>query len=129
MTDEDTPTEAALELNEVFAVLGHPRRRYLLYALAREENEESLAEIAARIASWERDKAVEEVTDDERRDVQVSLYHSHIPKLSAVDVLEFDESEDTIVRAQNTQQVAGVLDGAGAELDSRQETHARENDV
>ena len=44
-------------------------------------------------------------------------------------VLEYREEGDIIVRARNTEQVQTVLDGASAELDARQEQHARGDDV
>lgn len=116
---------SVLELDEVFAALGHARRRYLLYTLVDGSSEETLPELAVKIAAWEQDKSISEVTDEERRRVHISLYHSHIPKLVDLDVLEYDEGENVIVRALNTEQVQAVLEGAGAELDDRQEKHAQ----
>lgn len=125
MKVSDNSTERVLELDEVFTALDHSRRRYLLYTLVNERSEETLSELATNIVAWEQDKPTEEVTNEERRRVHVSLYHSHIPKLADLNVLEYREGEDIIVRARNTEQVKGVLDGAGAELDSRQEDHAQ----
>ena len=125
MKVSDNSTERVLELDEVFTALDHSRRRYLLYTLVNERSEQTLSELATNIVAWERDKPIDEVTDEERRRVHVSLYHSHIPKLADLSILEYRESEDVIVRARNTEQVKGVLDGAGAELDSRQEDHAQ----
>jgi hypothetical protein len=118
-----------LDLDGVFEALDHPRRRYLLYTLINGSSEESLAELATTIAAWEREKPEAAVTDDERTDVQLTLYHSHVPKLANLGVLEYREDEDIIVRARNTEQVQAVLDGAGAEFDARQEEHARGDDV
>lgn len=125
MKVSDNSTERVLELDEVFTALDHSRRRYLLYTLVNERSEQTLSELATNIVAWERGKPIDEVTDGERRRVHVSLYHSHIPKLADLGILEYRESEDVIVRARNTEQVKGVLDGAGAELDSRQEDHAQ----
>lgn len=118
-----------LELDDVFAALGHPRRRYLLYTLAKEGDETELSELATKIAAWEQDKSPGEITDEERKRVQTALYHSHIPELTRLNALEFRKEEDAIVRTANTPQVERVLDGAGAELDGRQEIHAKENDA
>lgn len=127
-TDSDD-APSVLDLDEVFAALGHPRRRYLLYTLVNGGNAETLRGLATKIAAWEQDKPTSEVTDEERRRVQISLVHSHIPKLEDLGVLDFREREDRIVQARNTQQVQAVLNGAGAELDSRQETHAKHRDT
>jgi DNA-binding transcriptional ArsR family regulator len=128
-THTNTSKAAILDLDEVFAALGHPRRRYLLYTLVNEGSEETLSELATKLAAWEQDKPASEVTDDERRDVQLSLYHSHIPKLADFGVLDYQEAGDIIVRARNTEQVQAILAGAGAELDARQESHARQTDA
>lgn len=129
-TEEDgSGVPAVLELDEVFTALSHPRRRYLLYTLINEHSEETLPELATKIAAWEGDEPTGEVTDEERRNVHLSLYHSHVPKLARLDIVEYQQADDIIVRARNTDQVQAVLDGAGAELDQRQKTHAREEDV
>jgi hypothetical protein len=121
-------TALILELDEVFAGLDHPRRRYLLYTLVNESSEAPLPELAANIAAWEQEKPVDEVTDEKQRDVYISLYHCHVPRLSELGIVDYQHTDNIIVRAVNTDQVQAVLDGAGAELDSRQEIHARKID-
>jgi hypothetical protein len=128
MDDVDVSWDPILELDGVFAALGHPRRRYLLYTLVNGRTQAPLAELAVDIAAWEREKPASEVTDSEQRAVHLSLYHSHVPKLASLGIVEYHDAEDVIVRAVNTAQVQAVLDGAGAELDSRQESHARDTD-
>ncbi len=118
--------EALLELDEVFTALGHPRRRYLLYSLVNGAPTATLPELATQIAAWENDKSPGAVSDDERAEIHTSLYHSHIPKLADLGVVEYEEDEDIVVRAVYTDQVKAVLGHAGGEEDSRQETHARQ---
>jgi hypothetical protein len=129
MTNPDGGTDPVLELDEVFEALDHPRRRYLLYTLVNGGNEETLSRLAAKIASWEQGIDASEVTDEKQQKVHVSLYHCHIPRLAALEIVDYQEEKDIIVRAVNTTQVQAVLDGAGAELDSRQEAHARDTDA
>ena len=124
--DPDGAPDPILELDEVFVALGHPRRRYLLYALVNGSTEAPLSDLAADIAAWELDKPASEVTAAEQRDVHISLYHSHVPRLASLGIVDYHEAENVIVRAVNTAQVQAVLEGAGAELDSRQESHARD---
>jgi len=118
--------DGVLELDGVFAALGHPRQRYLLYTLVRDAGDKTLTELAEKIVAWEQDKPISKVSDDERTRVEVSLYHSHVPKLADLGVLEYQEGENIIVRARNTEQVQAVLGGAGGTTDSQQEAHARE---
>ena len=124
--DPDGTPDPILELDEVFVALVHPRRRYLLYALVNGSTEAPLSDLAADIAAWELDKPASEVTAAEQRDVHISLYHSHVPRLASLGIVDYHEAENVIVRAVNTAQVQAVLEGAGAELDSRQESHARD---
>lgn len=127
--DESPPTEVPfppeiLELDHVYEVLSHSRRRYLCYSLLA-DSEWSLTDLATKIAVWENDVPEHAVTDHQRERVYVSLYHAHVPKLVEEGVIAFDEANETIAPAENADQVLTALEGAGASLDSRQETHAR----
>jgi predicted transcriptional regulator len=126
-TSEGTSlSQSILELDEVYRALGHPRRRYLCYTL-HESDEWSLDELAAKIAAWDYDIDVEDVTDRQRDQVYVDLYHAHVPKLVELGVIRFDEDEETIDAAETATQVLRALEGMGATLDSNQEAHARES--
>jgi DNA-binding transcriptional ArsR family regulator len=123
------PAASVLELDEVFSALSHPRRRYLLHTLVNESSEESLSELATKVAAWKQDRTTDDVTREERRRVHASLYHSHVPRLADLDIVEYHKGDDIIVRARHTDQLKAVLNGAGAELDSRQEKHAQQRDT
>jgi len=112
----------------VFAALGHPRRRYLLYTLVNGDSESTLGELAANIVAWERQKPTAAVTDDERQRVEAALYHAHVPKLVDLGVVEYDADAGVVAATSNADQVRAVLDGAGAEIDQRQERHAKTTD-
>lgn len=114
---------AVLDLDPVFEVLDHPRRRYLLYALATDSTW-TLRELATKLVAWEQDIDETAVHEDQRDRMYVSLYHAHVPKLVEYDVIRFDEEAETIAPAPHAEQVFTVLEGAGASLDSLQEHHA-----
>ncbi|MFB6135583.1 MAG: hypothetical protein ABEJ04_02385 [Halobacteriaceae archaeon] len=114
---------AVLELDHVFDVLAHPRRRYLLYALAT-DGEWTLRELATKLAAWEEDVDEAAVSDHVRDRVYVSLYHSHVPKLVDEGMVRFDEESERLSPAEHAGQVQAVLAGAGGSADSRQEQHA-----
>jgi hypothetical protein len=113
-----------LDLQPVFEVIAHPRRRYLVYTLS-EETEWSLDDLATKLAAWETDTSEENIATLTRQELYTSLYHSHIPKLVDLDVIEFDADTETITPGPHAVQVLTVLEGAGGSLDNRQETHAR----
>lgn len=112
-----------LELDHVFGVLDHPRRRYLLYALSMDD-QWTIGELATKLTAWERDIDETAVTEEQRDRMYVSIYHAHVPRLVDHGVIEFDETAGTISRGDHAEQVFAVLEGAGGSLDSRQEEHA-----
>lgn len=118
------PSQEILELDHVYESLCHPRRRYLCYSLL-ESTQWSLTDLATKITAWEDDVPDHAVTEQQRERVYVSLYHAHVPKLVAEDVIAFDDVNETITPAENADQVLAALEGVGASLDSSQETHAR----
>ena len=119
-----TVSSDVLELDHVYSALGHPSRRYLCYTLL-EDREWSLSELATKLAAWEYEIPTHAVTDHQRDENVVSLYHTHVPKLVEEDIVRFDESTKTITAGPHAEQVLAALEGIGASLDSRQEQHAR----
>ena len=122
--EKQLPPPSILEIEPVYQALGHSRRRYLCYTLL-EDTEWSLTELATKIAAWENDVPEHAVTEAQREEVYVSLYHAHVPKLVDEGVITFDETTETITTAEHAEQVMAALEGMGASLDSDQETHAR----
>ena len=122
--EKQLPPPSILEIEPVYQALGHPRRRYLCYTLY-EDTEWSLTDLATKIAAWENDIPDHAVTENQREEVYVSLYHAHVPKLVDEGVITFDEATERITAAEHAEQVLTALEGMGASLNSRQETHAR----
>ncbi len=119
MERPDAATTTMLDRDRVFESLAHPRRRYLLYTLVNGEESEHarLAELATNIAAGEANKPVVDVTDAERDRIQLSLYHSHLPKLADLNLVDYTEAEtenagDVTIRSKNTEEVAAMLDCA-----------------
>lgn len=114
---------AVLELDHVFAVLSHPRRRYLMYALATNPSW-TLSELSTKLVAWEENVEEAAVDPHRREQMYISLYHTHVPKLEDAGVVEFEPRSETIARGNNATQVFAVLAGAGGSLDDAQEEHA-----
>ncbi|WP_266082494.1 DUF7344 domain-containing protein [Haladaptatus caseinilyticus] len=89
-------SESILELQPVFEAIAHPRRRYLVYTLA-EETEWSLDDLATKLAAWETDTAETNIATLARQELYTSLYHSHVPKLVDLDVIEFDDETEKML--------------------------------
>jgi hypothetical protein len=109
----------ALQSNPVFDALAHPRRRYLGYCLL-EDTRISLDELATKIAAYEQSVPPHAVTESERNQVYLDLYHSHIPKLSANKFISFDKQAETILAGDNADEFRTAVRAVGRALDSDQ---------
>ena len=119
LPDQAVLSPAVIELDHIYEVLSHPRRRYLCYALL-EDAVWSLHDLAEAVAAWEHTDGPETPTDQRHRAVYVSLYHAHVPKLVEEGVLLFDESTETVAPGENATQVLLALRGISPGLDLRE---------
>lgn len=123
VTEVRSPPQV-LESDHVYEVLSHARRRYLCYSLLGDA-EWTLTDLATKIAGWENDIPERAVTEQQREQVYIALYHAHVPKLVEQNVVAFDDASETVTPAENADQVLTALEGMGSALDSAQGTHAR----
>jgi len=100
-----------LTRDDVFDLLSSARRRYILYYLRQEGGEATINELAAQIAVWENDVPPEELTSQDEKRVYVSLYQTHIPKLSEQGVVEYDSDTGTVRLTNRAYQVDRYLAG------------------
>ena len=82
-----------LSKDELFRILSNSRRRYIIYYLHEAGDEMSLKQLAARIAAVENGTSVDDVTDEERQRVYISLYQTHLPKLEEAGIVSYDDEE------------------------------------
>ena len=83
--------------DEVFEVLANRRRRHTLHAIAGEENRtHELGELSERVAAWENEIDVAEVSYDERKRVYTALQQSHLPRLDEAGLVEFDKDRGVV---------------------------------
>jgi DNA-binding transcriptional ArsR family regulator len=81
---------------EVFTTLSNRRRRYAIHALDDVESETDLGSLAERVAAWEYDVAVGELSHDERKRVYTSLQQTHLPHMDDAGLVEFDKDRGTV---------------------------------
>jgi DNA-binding transcriptional ArsR family regulator len=91
-----------LPKDELFRILSNSRRRYIIYYLHEAGDEMSLKDLATRIAAVENDTSVEDVTDEERQRVYISLYQTHLPKLEEADIVSYDDEERMVALTPQT---------------------------
>jgi hypothetical protein len=90
------PGEGLLARDAVFDMLSNPRRRYVLYYLRHESGPVQLTSLAERVAAAENETDVESLEDRDRKRVYVSLYQTHVPKLSDAGLVEYDKEAGTV---------------------------------
>lgn len=95
--------------SDVFDVLSNPRRRFVLYYLREIDDTVELNELAKAIAAWENDTDESELTDQDRKRVYVSLYQTHIPKLTDVGLVEYDQDSGTVHLTDRTSVIDNYL--------------------
>lgn len=72
----------------ILEILSNRRRRFALYYLKQQQNRSSskkpevpLRELADQVASWENEKPIDDLTEQERKRVQNALQQFHLSKL------------------------------------------------
>jgi hypothetical protein len=108
-----TNLKSELTSDQVYNVLSNARRRYTLYCLYQAEGELSLDELAERLAAYENDTTVEAITETERRNMYISLYQTHLPKLSEHGMVEYDETDRIARLTERTRGAEVRLDPDG----------------
>ncbi|WP_458206987.1 DUF7344 domain-containing protein [Haladaptatus sp. NG-SE-30] len=77
-------------LNKTFRLLANEQRRYVLYYLHGLDGSAEIDEIATQVAAWQREKSLDDVTDDEREQILIRLRNVDMPKLADAGVVEYD---------------------------------------
>jgi hypothetical protein len=109
-TDTETePEPEPLPLDHVFEILKNQRRRYVLRHLEETEGPVSMSDLAERVAAWENDKPIEQLSSSERKRVYVGLYQCHLPKMDGMDVVSFNKPRGVIERGPNAPAVEQYL--------------------
>jgi DNA-binding transcriptional ArsR family regulator len=105
----DEPTE-----QEVFDILSNRRRRYALYALLNDDAA-TIGSLAERIAAWENDRTIEDVTPTERKRVYTALQQSHLPKLERNGLITFDRESGRVRPTDTVDEMDIYLEVVGEE--------------
>lgn len=101
-------TETRSSIDDTLRLLQNPQRRYVLYYLLdkRWTCKESLVE---QVAAWEHQTTISELSDEELRRVETSLYHSHLPKLADHGLIEYDFRSGDIATLELTDEIRSLL--------------------
>jgi DNA-binding transcriptional ArsR family regulator len=115
MNDHDTTENDRDELtrDEVFELFNNPRRRYVLYLLEEEPDGMSIGDLTDEVTAWEEESTVENLTQQQRKRVYVSLYQTHIVKMDELGVVEFDRDSGVVELTPKADRIRRFLPGDG----------------
>lgn len=82
--------------DEILTALSDTHRRYALHYLQNEE-QASLTETAKHVAAWKHDCPPTEIQDDRIDDLEIQLYHNHLPMLEEMCLVEYDDRSEQLV--------------------------------
>lgn len=101
--------EESLAMDRVFDALAHQRRRHVLHCLRNYDQTMALADLADEVSVRENETAITEISAEEVKRVYISLYHTHIPKLQDVGVVEYSQERDTVTLLDTADQLDEYL--------------------
>lgn len=81
----------AISQDSAYDLLSNSRRRYVISALRERKEPMGLNDLSRQLAAWENDVDQDELTDQQVKRIYVSLYQTHIPKLSEAGVVSYDQ--------------------------------------
>ncbi|WP_210424082.1 DUF7344 domain-containing protein [Halorussus ruber] len=81
--------------DRLFELLADSRRRQALRTLVRHEDL-SLPDLADEVAVAEYDRPLPNIDPDDVLKIYLSLYHTHVPKLAAADLVNYDQDGDHV---------------------------------
>jgi len=94
-----------LTQDTVFEILSNSRRRFMLSYLNEHDGPVDLMELANEIAAWENETTVDELTDKQSKRVYVSVYQTHVPKLEATGLIDYDSDSGLIELSERASEI------------------------
>ncbi|WP_222919991.1 hypothetical protein [Natrinema sp. SYSU A 869] len=95
--DEHDGADASAEsLDDAFALLADQRRRLLLAVMRTYDEELTLPDAAEEVAVRETGHSVANISAERVREVYLSLYHDHLPRLVDAGLIEYDQERDLV---------------------------------
>ncbi|MFW6436951.1 MAG: DUF7344 domain-containing protein [Halococcoides sp.] len=90
--EQDRGESRSASVEELFTVLSNRRRRFTLHCLLQHDGRVDVGTLAEQIAAWENGVSIDEVSYDDRRNVRTALKRTHLRKLDAAGLIEYDGS-------------------------------------
>lgn len=91
------------ERDQIFDVLSHPHRRFVLDTLLAAETPVEMGTLSTELAEWM--ASAPDRSGAERDAVEISLVHGHLPKMADADLIEYDAADRTVTLADRTEEI------------------------
>lgn len=118
--------DSRADVDTAMDLLANRRRRAMLDALEANDGSATLTELAVEIAAQEAGSEPNAISDHgdvsarEQRAVRISLHHTHIPKLSAAEAIDYDSATETVALRDRGRALLSRNEGVhGAPQESR----------
>lgn len=96
MSEESPQQSGSLSEETIFQLLSHSHRLALLDCLNKYDETLTLADLSEEVASEMVEEPLEEIDAESVKEVYISLYHSHIPRLEAHNIVQYDHEQDLV---------------------------------
>lgn len=104
------PQDTPLSRDERFFLLSSRRRRFVLRYLRRTGGPVDRSTLVDALAAWENDVDAEELSEAQRRTVDVSLYQTHLEELADAGVVTYDADAGRVAPTDRIEEFAVYLD-------------------
>jgi len=98
-----TESDSSIDPEEIHDILRNDRRRHVLEYLTRRLEPVSLRDLAERIAVWETGKSPPPTNI--RQSVYNSLHQTHLPKLDATGIVEYDKNRKRVKLCEQAREI------------------------
>lgn len=109
MIEESPQQVEALAPETAFQLLSHSTRIGLLECLKDYDETLALADVSEEVACTVEDKPVQNIEAESVKQIYMALYHSHIPRLEAHDIVQYDQERDLVTLTERGHQLAEYL--------------------
>ena len=110
MSEEPLQTMEALSPDTALRLISHAYRRALLDCLYHHDCSLALADAAEAVVEMNDDRPIQEIPAEDVKKVYVSLYHSHIPKLSDREVVQYEQERDLVSLTDRGEELVEAMD-------------------
>lgn len=110
--DDGVPEESYTDDRSVvpfIEVLGDQRRRHAVACAIDRTQPVALADLAEAVAVREHQGSITAIPEEEVDAIHLSLYHTHIPKLAEIGLVDYDPGDDEVRIAEPAETAERVL--------------------